>query len=137
MLTKNRVGKPLLTLDFTTNIRKYQGGKTENNKNPLNETLNLLEKNNKTWEDVTDVFVIGKYNIGKEKFYKLAGAANYNWNRDEINEKLIIRGNDFIINVNYADGFRTYLHFTDLKVPEIAADEPKLFRMLNHEYVRD
>lgn len=26
MLTKNRVGKPLLTLDFTTNNKKYQGG---------------------------------------------------------------------------------------------------------------
>ena len=26
MLTKNRVGITLLTLDFTTNIKKYQGG---------------------------------------------------------------------------------------------------------------
>nr|DAI36613.1 MAG TPA: hypothetical protein [Caudoviricetes sp.]DAV27694.1 MAG TPA: hypothetical protein [Caudoviricetes sp.] len=26
MLTKNRAGITLLTLDFTTNIKKYQGG---------------------------------------------------------------------------------------------------------------
>nr|DAT02181.1 MAG TPA: hypothetical protein [Bacteriophage sp.] len=26
MFRQNRVGKPLLTLDFTTNIKKYQGG---------------------------------------------------------------------------------------------------------------
>lgn len=32
----------------------------ENNKNLLTETLNLLEKNGRNWEDVTDVFVIGK-----------------------------------------------------------------------------
>ena len=32
---KNRVGKPLFTLDFTTNIKKYQGG-NENGKNDWN-----------------------------------------------------------------------------------------------------
>lgn len=109
----------------------------ENNKNLLNETLNLLEKNNKTWEDVTDVFVIGKYNIGKEKFYKLAGAANYNWNRDEINEKLIIKGADFIINVNYADGFRTYLDFIDLRVPKEKKDIHNFFSHRCGKYVGD
>lgn len=109
----------------------------ENNKNLLNETLNLLEKNNKTWEDVTDVFVTGKYNIGKEKFYKLAGAANYNWNKDEINGKLIIKGTDFIINVNYADGFRTYLDFIDLKVPEITKNEPVFFTWFEHHHIAD
>ncbi len=109
----------------------------ENNKNLLTETLNLLEKNNRTWEDVTEVFIVGKYNIGKDGFYKLASSANYNWNKDEINGKLVIKGNDFIINVHYAEGFRTYLDFIDLKVPEITSDKPKLFTLLNYEYVGD
>lgn len=109
----------------------------ENNKNLLNETLNLLEKNNKTWEDVTDVFVIGKYNIGKDEFHKLASSTNYNWNKDEINRNLVIKGNDFIINVHYADGFRTYLDLIDLKVPELSVDNPNLFNFFNNEYVGD
>ena len=50
----------------------------DNNKNLLIETINLLEKNNRTWEDVTEVFIVGKYNIGKDKFYELASSANYN-----------------------------------------------------------
>ena len=111
----------------------------DNNKNLLTETLNLLEKNNRTWEDVTDVFVVGKYNIGKDEFYKLASSANYNWNKDEININLVIKGNDFIINVHYAEGggFRTYLDLIDLKVPELSADKPKLFDFFNNEYVGD
>ncbi|PHI03545.1 hypothetical protein KSU03_06015 [Fusobacterium polymorphum] len=109
----------------------------ENNKNLLTETLNLLEKNNRTWEDVTEVFIVGKYNIGKDGFYKLASSANYNWNKDEINGKLVIKGNDFIINVHYAEGFRTYLDFIDLKVPEISSDKPKLFTLFNFEYFGD
>ena len=109
----------------------------DNNKNLLIETINLLEKNNRTWEDVTEVFIVGKYNIGKDKFYELASSANYNWNKDEINGKLVIKGNDFIINVHYAEGFRTYLGFIDLKVPEITSDKPKLFGMFNNKYVGD
>lgn len=106
-------------------------------KNLLTETLNLLEKNGKTWEDVTEVFISGKYDIGKEKFYELALSANYNWNNDEINGKLVIKGNDFIINVHYVEGFRTYLDFIDLKVPEISSDKPKLFTLFNFEYFGD
>ena len=130
MLIKNRVGITLLTLDFTTNIKKYQGGNMENNKNLLTETLNLLEKNNRTWEDVTEVFVVGKYNIGKDEFHKLASSTNYNWDKDEINRNLVIKGNDFIINVHYAEGFRTYLDLIDLKVPELSVDNPNLFNFL-------
>jgi hypothetical protein len=33
----------------------------ENNKNLWVETINLLEKNSKTWLDVTDVFIIRTY----------------------------------------------------------------------------
>lgn len=109
----------------------------ENNKNLLIETLNLLEKNSRTWLDVTDVFIIGKYNIGVDNFYKLASSANYKEGSDEINSELVIKGNDFIINVHYADGFRTYLDFIDLKVPKLSADDPKLFNFFNHEYVGD
>ena len=109
----------------------------ENNKNLLIETLNLLEKNSRTWLDVTDVFIIGKYNIGVDNFNKLASSANYKEGSDEINSELVIKGNDFIINVHYAEGFRTYLDFIDLKVPELLAKEPKLFNFFNHEYVRD
>ena len=137
MLIKNRVGITLLTLDFTTNIKKYQGGNMENNKNLLTETLNLLEKNNRTWEDVTEVFVVGKYNIGKDEFHKLASSTNYNWDKDEINRNLVIKGNDFIINVHYAEGFRTYLDLIDLKVPELSVDNPNLFNFFNNEYVGD
>ena len=93
----------------------------ENNKNLLTETLNLLEKNNRTWEDVTEVFVVGKYN----------------WDKDEINRNLVIKGNDFIINVHYAEGFRTYLDLIDLKVPELSVDNPNLFNFFNNEYVGD
>ena len=106
-------------------------------KNLLIETINIIEKNNKSWEDVTEVFIVGKYNIGKDKFYELSSSANYNWNKDEINGKLIIKGNDFIINVHYAEGFRTYLDLIDLKVPELSAAEPKLFNFFNNEYVGD
>ena len=109
----------------------------ENNKNLWVETINLLEKNSKTWEDVTDVFISGKYNIGKEIFYKLASSANYKEGSDEINLELVIKGNDFIINVHYAEGDVTYLDFIDLKVPELSAREPKLFNFFNHEYVGD
>ena len=109
----------------------------ENNKNLLIETLNLLEKNSRTWLDVTDVFIIGKYNIGVDNFYKLASSANYKEGSDEINSELVIKGNDFIINVHYADGFRTYLDFINLKVPELSTEEPKLFNFFNHEYVGD
>ena len=109
----------------------------ENNKNLLIETLNLLEKNSRTWLDVTDVFIIGKYNIGVDNFHKLASSANYKEGSDEINSELVIKGNDFIINVHYAEGFRTYLDFIDLKVPELSAKEPKLFNFFNHEYVGD
>ncbi|ALF17428.1 hypothetical protein [Fusobacterium animalis] len=105
----------------------------ENNKNLLIETLNLLEKNSRTWLDVTDVFIIGKYNIGVDNFYKLASSANYKEGSDEINSELVIKGNDFIINVHYADEFRTYLDFIDLKVPELSADDPKLFNFFNHD----
>ena len=107
------------------------------NKNLWIETINLLEKNGRTWEDVTDVFVTGKYNIGKEKFYKLASSANYKEGCDEINAELVIKGKDYVIDVTDYDCYLTYLHFTDLKVPEITTDEPKLFRMFNHEYVGD
>ena len=107
------------------------------NKNLWIETINLLEKNGRTWEDVTDVFVTGKYNIGKERFYKLASSTNYNWNKDEINRNLVIKGNDFIINVHYAEGFRTYLDLIDLKVPELSVDNPNLFDFFNNEYVGD
>ena len=109
----------------------------ENNKNLWIETINLLEKNSKTWLDVTDVFIIEKYNIGVDNFHKLASSANYKEGRDEINSELVIKGNDFIINVDYADGFRTYLDFIDLKVPELSTEEPKLFNFFNHEYVGD
>ncbi len=109
----------------------------ENNKNLWVETINLLEKNGRTWLDVTDVFIIGKYNIGVDNFHKLASSANYKEGSDEINTELVIKGKDFVIDVTDYDCYLTYLHFTDLKVPEIAADEPKLFRMFNHEYVRD
>lgn len=108
----------------------------ENNKNLLIETLNLLEKNSRTWLDVTDVFIIGKYNIGVDNFYKLASSANYKEGSDEINSELVIKGNNFIINVHY-EGFVTYLDFIDLKVPELSADGPKLFNFFNHEYVGD
>ena len=109
----------------------------ENNKNLLIETLNLLEKNNRTWEDVTEVFIVGKYNIGKDKFYELASSANYNWNKDEINRNLVIKGNDFIINVHYAEGFRTYLDLIDLKVPEITKNEPVFFTWFEHKHIAD
>lgn len=109
----------------------------EKYKNLLTETFNLLEKNNRTWEDVTDIFVAGKYNIGKDEFYKLASSANYNGIKDEINKNLVIKGNDFIINVYYAERFRTYLDLIDLKVPELSVDEPKLFDFFNYEYVGD
>lgn len=82
MFKTNRVGITLPALDFTTNIKKYQGS-------------------------------------------------------DEINSELVIKGNDFIINVHYVEGFRTYLDFIDLKVPELSAKEPKLFNFFNHEYVGD
>ena len=107
------------------------------NKNLWIETINLLEKNSKTWLDVTDVFIIGKYNIGVDNFHKLASLANYKEGSDEINVELVIKGKDFVIDVTDYDCYLTYLHFTDLKVPEIAADEPKLFRKFNHEYVGD
>ena len=109
----------------------------ENNKNLLNETLNLLEKNSRTWLDVTDVFIIGKYNIGVDNFYKLASSANYKEGSDEINSELVIKGNDFIINVHYADGFRTYLDFIDLKVPEITKNEPVFFTWFEHKHIAD
>jgi hypothetical protein len=137
MFKINKDRYSLSVLDYTRKNLKYQGGIMENNKNLLTETLNLLEKNNRTWEDVTEVFVVGKYNIGKDEFHRLASSANYNWNKDEINGKLVIKGNDFIINVHYAEGFRTYLDLIDLKVPELSAAEPKLFNFFNNEYVGD
>ena len=107
------------------------------NKNLWIETINLLEKNSKTWLDVTDVFIIGKYNIGVDNFHKLASSANYKEGSDEINLELVIKGNDFIINVHYAEGFRTYLDLIDLKVPELSVDNPNLFNFFNNEYVGD
>ena len=89
------------------------------------------------WSAGSDVFIIGKYNIGVDNFHKLASSANYKEGSDEINSELVIKGNDFIINVHYAEGFRTYLDFIDLKVPELSAKEPKLFNFFNHEYVGD
>lgn len=109
----------------------------ENNKNLWIETINLLEKNGRTWEDVTDVFISGKYNIGKEIFYKLASPANYVESRDDINVGLIIKGKDFVINVENYDSYLTYLHFIDLKIPENIVKEPKLFRIFNHKYIGD
>ena len=109
----------------------------ENNKNLLTEVLNLLVKNSRNWEEVTDVYVENKYNIGKEKFYKLAESANYIDDRDEINAGLIIKGTDFIINVENYDCYITYLHFIDLRIPEITADKPKLFTMFQYQYVGD
>ncbi len=109
----------------------------ENNKNLLTETLNLLEKNNRTWEDVTDVFITGKYNIGPEIFYKIASAANYVLGNDIINAGLIIKGTDFIVEVREANGYLSYLNFVNLEVPKRLVENPKLFTLLNYEYVGD
>jgi hypothetical protein len=109
----------------------------DNNKNLLIETINLLEKNGRTWEDVTEVFIVGKYNIGKDEFHKLASSANYKEGSDEINAELVIKGKDFVINVENYDSFLTYLHFIDLKIPENIVKEPRLFNFFNHEYVGD
>ncbi len=109
----------------------------ENNKNLLVETLNLLQKNERNWEDVTDVFISGKYNIGKDNFYKLASSANYVESRDDINIGLIIKGKDFFFNVENYDSYLTYLHFIDLKIPENIVEDPKIFTMFDHEYIGD
>ena len=105
--------------------------------NLLLNVLNILEKNDRTWEDVTDVFISGKYNIGKDKFYKLAAAANYVLGNDIINAELIIKGTDFIVEVREANGFLSYLNFVNLEVPKRLVENPKLFTLLNHEYVGD
>lgn len=109
----------------------------ENNKNLLTETLNLLEKNNKTWEDVTEVFVVGKYNIGKDEFHKLASAANYVLGNDIINAGLIIKGTDFVVEVREVNGYLSHLNFINLEVPKSVVEDPKLFTLLNFEYVGD
>ena len=106
-------------------------------KNLLIETINIIEKNNKSWEDVTDVFISGKYNIGKDKFYKLASAANYVLGNDIINAGLIIKGTDFIVEVREANGYLSYLNFVNLEVPKRLVEIPQLFTLLNHEYVGD
>ena len=106
-------------------------------KNLLIETINIIEKNNKSWEDVTDVFISGKYNIGKDKFYKLAAAANYVLGNDIINAELIIKGTDFIVEVREVNGYLSYLNFVNFEVPKKVVEEPKLFTLLNFEYVGD
>ena len=106
-------------------------------KNLLIETINIIEKNNKSWEDVTDVFISGKYNIGKDKFYKLAAAANYVLGNDIINAGLIIKGTDFIVEVREANGYLSYLNFVNLEVPKRLVEIPQLFTLLNYEYFGD
>ena len=106
-------------------------------KNLLIETINIIEKNNKSWKDVTDVFISGKYNIGKDKFYKLASAANYVLGNDIINAGLIIKGTDFIVEVREANGYLSYLNFVNLEVPKRLVEIPQLFTLLNYEYFGD
>ena len=106
-------------------------------KNLLIETINIIKKNNKSWEDVTDVFISGKYNIGKDKFYKLASAANYVLGNDIINAGLIIKGTDFIVEVREANGYLSYLNFVNLEVPKRLVEIPQLFTLLNYEYFGD
>lgn len=106
-------------------------------KNLLIETINIIEKNNKSWEDVTDVFISGKYNIGKDKFYKLAAAANYVLGNDLINAGLIIKGTDFVVEVREENGYLSYLNFVNLEVPKRLVEIPQLFTLLNYEYFGD
>jgi hypothetical protein len=61
MLTKNRVGITLLTLDFTTNIKKYQGGNFMLKAKFIDKILEVMqEEADRIWIDNKEVTVCFK-----------------------------------------------------------------------------
>lgn len=65
--------------------------------NLLNFVLSELQNNNRSYADVTEVFIKGKYRIDTYNFYKCAANIDYDPTRELIDPGLIIKGNDFII----------------------------------------
>jgi hypothetical protein len=107
-------------------------------------TINLLEcvqrelkNNNRSYPDVTEVFIKGKYRIDTYNFYKCAANINYDPTRELIDPGLIIKGNDFIIDVRLARGYATVLNFIDLKAPEKTVQMPCLISHRDGMYVGD
>lgn len=107
-------------------------------------TINLLKcveselKNNgRCYADIKEVFISGKYDIGPEKFYKCAANIDYDPTRELIDPGLIIKGNDFIIDVRLARGYATVLNFIDLKAPEKTVQMPCLISHRDGMYVGD
>lgn len=105
--------------------------------NLLNFVLSELQNNNRSYADVTEIFIKGKYRIDTYNFYKCAANIDYDPTRELIDPGLIIKGNDFIIDVRLARGYATVLNFIDLKAPEETAQMPSLISHRYGEYVGD
>lgn len=107
-------------------------------------TINLLKcvqselKNNgRCYADIKEVFMSGKYDIGPEKFYKFAAVTNYNPTTEILDSGLLIKGDDFIIDVRLARGYVSLLNFINLRVPKEKKDVPNFFSHRYGEYVGD
>ena len=107
-------------------------------------TINLLEcvqselKNNgRCYADVTEIFIKDKYRIDTYNFYKCAANIDYDPTRELIDPGLIIKGNDFIIDVRLTRGYATVLNFIELKAPEETAQMPSLISHRDGMYVGD
>ena len=105
--------------------------------NLLNLVLSELQNNNRRYADVTEVFIKGKYRIDTYNFYKCAANINYDPTRELIDSGLIIKGNDFIVDVRLARGYATVLNFIDLKAPEKTVQMPNLISHRDGMYVGD
>lgn len=105
--------------------------------NLLNAVQNELKNNGRCYADVKEVFISGKYDIGPEKFYKFAVVTDYDPTAEILDTGLIIKGDDFIVDVRLVRGYVSLLNFIDLRVPKKKKDPPNFFSHRYGEYVSD
>ena len=105
--------------------------------NLLNLVLSKLQNNNRSYADVTEIFIKDKYRIDTYNFYKFAAETNYDPTAEILDSGLLIKGDDFIIDVRLARGYVSLLNFIDLRVPKKKKDIPNFFSHRYGEYVSD
>lgn len=105
--------------------------------NLLKAVQNELKDNGRCYADIKEVFIKNKYQIDTYNFYKCAANINYDPTRELIDPGLIIKGNDFIIDVRLVRGYATVLNFIDLKAPEETTQMPSLISHRDGVYVGD
>ena len=120
-------------------IKSYEKTREKNmiTINLLKCVESVLKSNGRCYADIKEVFMSGKYDIGPEKFYKFAAVTNYNPTTEILDSGLLIKGDDFIIDVRLARGYVSLLNFINLRVPKEKKDVPNFFSHRYGEYVGD